>query len=193
MNNSALASGPACGRVGGVSESAEPKPHVLVVMGVSGSGKSTIAKALVDELGWDFQEGDELHPKANVEKMAAGHPLTDDDRWPWLERVKRWIDEHLDEGRSGIVTCSALKRAYRDVLRRDGVVFVLLDGSHEVLAERLAHRKNHYMPASLLDSQLADLERPDDDEVSITVDLGGSPEAKAGHIVGELEFTASEV
>ena len=153
-------------------------PLVLVVMGVSGSGKTTVAKGLAERLAWSYQEGDDLHPKANVEKMASGHPLTDDDRWPWLERVADWIDGLLDTGESGIVTCSALKRAYRDILNRHGagVGFVLLDGTKEQIEERLEKRKGHYMPPSLLDSQFATLERPDDDEPAFLVSIEGSPD-----------------
>ena len=142
----------------------------LVVMGVSGAGKTTIARRLADDLGWDFEEGDELHPAANVAKMASGEPLTDADREPWLERVAAWIDAEVAAGRQGVITCSALKRAYRDVLRRPGVVFVYLQVSRAELERRLAGRKGHYMPASLLDSQLDALEPPGDDEAALTVD-----------------------
>ena len=120
----------------------------LVLMGVSGCGKSTVAGVLAGRLGWDFGEGDDLHPPENVAKMAAGHPLTDDDRWPWLERVAQWIREHTDAGRPGIITCSALKRSYRDILRGDHVVFVYLHGTREQIATRLAARHGHYMPAA---------------------------------------------
>ena len=113
---------------------------VLVVMGVSGSGKSTVAGLLAGRLGWDFAEGDELHPASNVAKMQAGQPLTDADRGPWLESIAGWIREHTESGRPGIVTCSALKKCYRDVLRGDGVVFVFLDGSKDRISDRLASR-----------------------------------------------------
>jgi carbohydrate kinase (thermoresistant glucokinase family) len=140
-------------------------------MGVAGSGKSTLGGALAAELGWDLGEGDELHPASNIAKMAAGRPLTDADRAPWLQRVRAWIDEHLAAGTPGIVTCSALKRAYRDVLRDPHVVFVYLAGSRDVLAARLTARHGHFMPAALLDSQLADLEPPEDDERALVVDI----------------------
>src|SRR5665213_2593988 len=126
------------------------EPVALVVMGVSGCGKSTVAALLAGRLGWPFEEGDALHPHANVEKMAAGHPLTDADRAPWLQKVAAWVEEQLDAGRSGLITCSALKRAYRDVIDRrgSGVVFVYLAGSKETIAARLAARHGHFMPVS---------------------------------------------
>jgi gluconokinase len=159
---------------------------VLVLMGVSGCGKSTVAAVLHGRLGWDFEEGDELHPAANVAKMAAGHPLTDADRAPWLQRVADWIRERTSAGRDGIVTCSALKRSYRDVLRGDDVVFVLLDGTKEQIAARLAKRHGHFMPADLLDSQFADLERPGPDEHAIVVDIGPPASVQANDIVDRL-------
>ena len=161
-------------------------PTVAVVMGVSGSGKSTVGAALAARLGWDFGEGDELHPPDNVAKMAAGRPLDDADRWPWLHRVRQWIGARLDTGRSGVVSCSALRRGYRDVLRRDGVVFVYLAGSAEVLGDRLAHRSGHFMPATLLSSQLATLEPPGADERAITVPITDPPAAQVAAIVHAL-------
>ena len=152
---------------------------VLVIMGVSGGGKSTVAGLLAGRLGWDFAEGDDMHPAANIAKMAAGQPLTDDDRWPWLARVADWIREHTAAHRPGVVTCSALKRTYRDVLRGDAVVFVYLAGSRELIARRLATRHEHFMPSTLLDSQFGALEPPGPDEHAITVDISGSP----GHTV----------
>lgn len=140
-------------------------------MGVAGCGKSTVGAALAAQLGWPFQEGDLLHPPENVAKMAAGHPLTDADRRPWLDRVRTWIESHD----VGVITCSALKRSYRDVLRDEHVVFVLLTASREQLLARLTARHGHFMPASLLDSQLADLEPPAPDERAITVDAALPP------------------
>jgi gluconokinase len=160
-----------------------PPPLVLVVMGVAGAGKTTVGKLLAGELGWDYAEGDELHPAANVAKMAAGHPLTDDDRWPWLALVRAWIDERVAAGRPGVITCSALKRAYRDALRNPYVAFVHLGGSREQLAARLGARRGHFMPAALLDSQLADLEPPGPDEQAITVDFAGTPAEQAASVV----------
>ena len=135
---------------------------VIVVMGVSGSGKSTLARALAEAWNWDFQEGDELHPPAHIDKMRAGLALDDDDRRPWLERVAAWIAAELARGRDGVVTCSALRRRYRDRLRRAGagVRFVCIELPPAELERRLRLRR-HFMPASLLDSQLRTLEVPD--------------------------------
>jgi len=143
-----------------------PATTSIVVMGVSGSGKTSAAQELTRQLGWVYIEGDDLHPEANVAKMAAGIPLDDEDRWPWLREIAAVIGEHEAAGTSVVLTCSALKRAYRDLLR-DGhpsVWFAHVDVSREVLAERLAQRKGHFMPPSLLDSQLATLERLGEDE-----------------------------
>ncbi|WP_424809740.1 gluconokinase [Rhodococcus sp. 27YEA15] len=156
-------------------------------MGVSGSGKSTVGGMLAGAMGWDLQEGDDLHPQSNIDKMAAGHPLDDDDRWPWLEKIAHWIREHTDAGRPGIVTCSALKRSYRDVLRGEHVVFVHLAGSRDQIGQRLTARLDHYMPASLLDSQISTLETLEPDEQSIVVDVGGSPAAIAEIILRRVE------
>jgi carbohydrate kinase (thermoresistant glucokinase family) len=149
---------------------------VLVVMGVSGSGKTTVAKGLAERFGWPFQEGDDLHPPANVEKMAKGIPLTDDDRWPWLARVAAWIDERLANGEPGVITCSMLKRAYRDKVLREkpGVQLLYLRGDRAVIAGRMAKRKGHYMPTSLLDSQLVTLEPPGPDEDPLVVPIDGT-------------------
>ncbi len=160
-------------------------PVVLVVMGVSGCGKSTVAALLSGRLGWPFEEGDALHPQANVDKMAAGHPLDDEDRWPWLEKVADWVDGCLDAGRSGIITCSALKRSYRDAINRrgHGVEFVYLAGSPELISARLATRRGHFMPPGLLDSQFATLEEPAPDEPSIRVEVGPPAPAIADQIL----------
>ena len=158
---------------------------ILVVMGVAGSGKTTIARTLAERLGWRFQEGDALHPPANVAKMSAGTPLSDDDRWPWLHAIAAVIDTWRAEGASGIVTCSALKRAYRDILigPRTDVRLVHLAGEKALIAGRMAARKGHFMPTALLDSQFATLEPPGADENPIVVDIAAEPEA----IVRELE------
>ena len=146
---------------------------VLVLMGVSGSGKTTIAQELHRLLGWQFKEGDDLHPPANVEKMRAGHPLNDDDRKPWLAAVALWIDERLAAGEPGIITCSNLKRAYRRITVNDrkGVTLVYLKGDEALIAERIAARKHRYMPASLLRSQFETLEEPGADERALVVPL----------------------
>ena len=163
------------------------KPSILVLMGVSGSGKTTVAAILADRLGWPFQEGDELHPRQNIEKMAAGRPLTDDDRWPWLETIAEWIEQRLDAGESGLITSSALKRSYRDLIGRrgSGVVFVYLAGSEETIAARLASRRGHFMRASLA-SQFADLEEPASDEPAIRVDIVPPATEVADRIIEEL-------
>jgi len=163
-----------------------PQQPVLVIMGVSGSGKSTVAAVLAGQLGWDFAEGDEMHPDANVEKMHAGNALTDEDRWPWLETVASWITEHTMAGIPGIITCSALRRIYRDVLRGNNVVFVYLVGSKDQISRRLVARTGHYMPAALLDSQIATLEPPGPDEHGIEVDVGRNPAVVAAEIVSRL-------
>ncbi len=155
-----------------------PATTSIVVMGVSGSGKSTVAAGLVDRLGWEFAEGDDFHPPANVEKMRSGRPLDDDDRWPWLRILAAWIGEHEQEGTPVVVTCSALKRSYRDLLR-DGhpsVWFAHVTADADLLRERVEQRTGHYMPASLLQSQLATLEPLEVDEPGVTVPGTGSPE-----------------
>mgnify|MGYP002724249365 CR=1 FL=1 len=151
----------------------------LVFMGVSGCGKTTAAELAADLTGWPYAEADEFHPQANIDKMASGHPLDDDDRRPWLEAMRDWMTDRATEGTSAgtVVTCSALKRSYRDILRgaEGRVVFVHLYGEASVIEERLAHRKGHFMPASLLPSQYADLEQLQDDEDGVTVDLARTP------------------
>lgn len=163
-------------------------PAVLVLMGVAGCGKTTVAALLAGRLGWALEEGDGLHPRANVDKMSAGHALDDDDRAPWLERVADWAEARLDAGESGVITCSALKRTYRERIRRQhpGIVFVYLAGSRETIAARLAVRHDHFMPPSLLDSQFADLQPPAADEPAISVDVGPTPMAIAQTIVDRL-------
>jgi carbohydrate kinase (thermoresistant glucokinase family) len=169
--------------------SSSNSPCVVIVMGVSGCGKSTIAAMLAGRMRWEFEEGDALHPPANVAKMAAGQPLDDADRAPWLDAVAAYIDHWLENGRSGVITCSALKRRYRDVLigDRPGVRIAYLKGSRELIANRLAARQGHFMPAALLDSQLAALEEPTADEHPITVEIGARPEVIAAQIADELE------
>lgn len=153
------------------------QPHI-VVMGVSGSGKTTVATSLAERMGRPFAEADEFHPQANVEKMAAGIPLTDDDRWPWLRTVRDWMSEQAAAGRRGVITCSALRRVYRDVLREahGGVVFVQLDADPAVLLERMKRRKGHYMPPELLRSQLDTLEPLGGDENGVVVSTEGTPD-----------------
>ncbi|WP_428489911.1 gluconokinase [Rhodopila sp.] len=152
---------------------------IAVVMGVSGCGKTTIARALAEQEGWILLEGDRFHPAANIAKMEAGSPLTDDDRWPWLRAIAARQDELRAAGKSAVVACSALKRAYRDILigGRTDTVLVYLRGSKPLIAARMKARKDHFMPSGLLDSQFADLQEPSADERPIVVDIGGPVEA----------------
>lgn len=152
---------------------------ILVVMGVAGSGKTTVGEDIAAVMGWRFQEGDALHPPANVAKMAGGTPLTDADRWPWLAAIAGVMAGWRAEGVSGVVACSALKRAYRDALR-DGhadVRVLYLAGSRALIGERLSSRRGHFMPPALLDSQFATLEEPGADEDALAVDVALAPEA----------------
>ena len=160
---------------------------ILVVMGVAGTGKSTVAGMLAKHLNWELQEGDDLHPPENVAKMAAGIPLDDDDRWPWLDAIAAWIRNKTERGEPGLVTCSALKRSYRDRLRGPNVVFVFLNGSSEVIEARMARRQHHYMPLSLLHSQLATLEPPGSDENVLEVGLAGTPEEEVAEVLQALQ------
>nr|WP_242010728.1 gluconokinase [Acetobacter musti] len=164
-------------------------PRVVVVMGVSGSGKTTVSVGLHNLLGWPFKEGDSLHPPANVEKMAAGIPLTDADRWPWLDKCRAWIDACAASGTGGILSCSALKRVYRDRLRSGGtdITFLFLRVPHDILAHRLVRRKDHYMPASLLDSQLETLEMPGRDEHAVVLDVCETPAEEIAHALEALK------
>jgi ribose 5-phosphate isomerase A len=159
-------------------------PPILVIMGVSGTGKSTVARELTARLGWSFEEGDALHPEANVAKMHAGIPLTDADRQPWLERVAAWIDGQRAEKQPGIITCSALKRSYRQIIigDRPEVRLVYLRGGRDLVAEHLTGRRDHFMPASLLQSQFDALEEPDPREDPLTIDVG----PPAGQVAEEI-------
>jgi gluconokinase len=172
-----------------MSVSGPPATTTIVVMGVSGSGKSTVAASLVERLGWEFAEGDDFHPAANVEKMRAGIPLDDDDRWPWLRSLAAWIGEHEKAGRNVVVTSSALKRSYRDLLR-DGhpsVWFAHVTADAELIRDRIEHRAGHYMPASLLDSQLATLEPLADDVPGARVSSAGSPPSVVTELLAALD------
>jgi gluconokinase len=171
-----------------VSESASAPPCALIVMGVSGSGKSTIAAKLAERLDWTFEDGDRFHPASNVAKMSAGHPLTDEDRWPWLQAIGHEIDRVCEAGRHVVIACSALKRAYRDLLvhGRNDVRMVFLSGTQVLIAHRLARRKGHFMPPGLLDSQFKTLEQPTADEMPITVSIDASVDAIVDDIVRHL-------
>jgi gluconokinase len=167
-------------------------PLVLILMGVAGSGKSTTAAALSERLGWPFRDADSFHPPANVEKMSRGTPLDDEDRWPWLHAIAAWIDERLAQGEPGIVTCSALKRAYRDILLggRERVRLVFLKGEKPLIAARMATRRDHFMPLALLDSQFAALEEPTAEENPLVVSNAATPEAIVAEIVARLGLEA---
>jgi gluconokinase len=166
---------------------ARTQPPVLVIMGVSGCGKSAVAGILAGQLEW--AEGDDLHPAANVANMAAGVPLTDEDRWPWLDVISEWIADHTAAGRPGVVTCSALKRAYRDKLAGPNVVFVHLAGTKDIVEQRLAGRLNHFMPGSLLESQIDTLEPPQADENAVMILAGRAPADEAAEIIRLLDLT----
>jgi gluconokinase len=170
------------------------KPVIVVVMGVSGSGKSTVAALLAAALGCQFQEGDDLHPRENVEKMRGGNPLTDADRIPWLRKIAAEIDGWRARGECGVLTCSALKRSYRDIIigDRHDVVLVYLRGPRDLVHRRMAARHEHFMPIALLDSQFATLEEPTPDEDPIIVDIGGQPAEIAHEIVRQLEARQHE-
>lgn len=165
------------------------KPVIAVVMGVSGSGKTTVAVLLSAALGCQFQEGDDLHPAANVEKMRSGTPLTDADRLPWLQKIADELDGWRARGESGVLTCSALKRSYRDIIvgGRTDVTLVYLKGSRDLIHRRMAARHEHFMPVALLDNQFATLQEPTPDECPITVDVAGRPIDIVGEIVSQLE------
>jgi gluconokinase len=161
------------------------KPTIILVMGVSGSGKTTLGAMLAGRLGWEYADADDFHSASNVEKMRAGQPLTDEDRWPWLHRISDWIDEHLATGIPAVVTCSALKKKYRDLLRRPKVRIVYLDADLEVLTRRMAARHGHFFPAKLLESQLRELEPPTPDEDPLCVSADAAPAQTIQKIIEE--------
>ena len=167
--------------------------RIAVVMGVSGSGKTTIGRAVASRLGWSFQEGDALHPPENVTKMTAGQPLDDDDRAPWLAAIADRIDDCRRRGESAVITCSALKRGYRDMLigNRREVRLIHLTAPRELIAARIAQRRGHFMPASLLDSQFDTLEPPGPEENAITVSVDAPIEAIVDRLVAELSRTCA--
>jgi gluconokinase len=171
-----------------VTDESSRLPCALVVMGVSGSGKTTIASGLAERLHWTFEDGDKFHPKSNVEKMSAGHPLTDEDRWPWLNAIADEIERVCRAGEHAVIACSALKRRYRDILvrGRDDVRIVYLNGTRDLIAGRLAGRKNHFMPPGLLESQFKTLEAPGADENPVTVSIDAPVDAIVDDIVLKL-------
>jgi gluconokinase len=163
-------------------------PCALIVMGVSGSGKSTIGDKLAERLGWSYEDGDRFHPASNVAKMSAGQPLTDEDRWPWLRAIAEEIDRICEAGEHAVIACSALKRAYRDVLvhGRNDVRIIYLKGTQDLIASRLALRKGHFMPPGLLASQFKTLEPPGLSENPVIVSIDASVEAVVDDIVPKL-------
>jgi 6-phosphogluconolactonase len=173
---------------------AEPSgPTVIVVMGVSGAGKSTIAAMLAHRLGWTYEDADWFHPPSNIEKMHSGRPLTDEDRLPWLQGIVAWIRAMREEGGHGVIACSALKRAYRDILvdGRSDVRIVYLKGDRDLIARRFNLRAGHFMPATLLDSQFATLEEPGEDEDAIVVHIDTRPRDMVEAVVAQLGFSAT--
>jgi gluconokinase len=165
-------------------------PAVIVVMGVASSGKTSLGERLAERLDWPFRDADSFHPPANVEKMSAGTPLTDEDRKPWLAAIAAWIDDLRTTGKNGIVTCSALKKVYREVIvgGRPDVALVYLKGSRELIGQRMAARQHHFMPPALLDSQFATLEEPGTDENPLVVQVEASKDAIVEQVVRELRL-----
>ncbi|MFJ5778356.1 gluconokinase [Streptomyces sp. NPDC093094] len=161
-------------------------PHVVVVMGVAGTGKTTIGPLLAARLGVPYAEGDDFHPQTNIDRMSAGVPLDDDDRWPWLDAIGVWA--HGRAGLGGVVSSSALKRVYRDRLRAaaPGIVFVHLTGDRALIEDRMSHRTGHFMPTALLDSQFATLQPLEADEAGVAVDVRGGPEQITERAVAAL-------
>ena len=160
---------------------------IVIVLGVSGAGKTTIGKLLAKEMSWKFYEGDDFHPQANIDKMRAGVPLTDDDRRPWLESLRELIERCLAANEDAVLPCSALKRSYRKFLRvNDRVKFVYLRGSYEVVARQMQQRRGHFMNQELLQSQFATLEEPEPDEDAIVVELGRTPRVLVRDITKKL-------
>jgi gluconokinase len=166
-----------------------PAPCALIVMGVAGSGKSTIGETLAARLGWAFEDGDRFHPASNVAKMSAGQPLTDEDRWPWLRAIADEIDRLCAAGERAVVACSALRRIYRDILvhGRNDIRIIYLDGTQQLIGDRLGRRKGHFMPAGLLESQFKTLEPPTRDEHPLSVSIDASVEAIVDDILRQLK------
>jgi len=177
-----------------MSEPTPTLPLAIVLMGVSSSGKSTIGVKLSELLGWPFRDADSFHPPANIAKMSRGIPLEDGDRWPWLDAIAAWIDHELAERRSVLVSCSALKRSYRRRLVRDrrDVRLVFLQGSFELIGKRMAARRDHFMPVSLLQNQFEVLEEPSPDENALVVSVALPVERVAQIIIAELGLASQE-
>lgn len=167
-------------------------PAHLVLMGVCGCGKTTVAKVLAKQFGFELGEADDFHPAENIMKMSNGQPLTDEDRWPWLEILSDWLNREDKAGKRTVITCSALERTYRNKLQSTNapLVFVHLDGTRELLLQRLHARTDHFMPATMLDSQLNTLEPLQEDEKGFVVDIDASPEDIAKTIMEKLNAVA---
>ena len=160
---------------------------IAIIFGVSGSGKTTLGKLLAEELGWRFYEADDFHSGANIDKMKRGVPLTDEDRQPWLERLRELIKRAMAAGENAVLACSALKRAYRDRLRtNEEVKFVFLHGDYALIEKQMRQRRGHFMDPELLRSQFADLEEPQSDEHVLTIELGRIPQELVEEIKAKL-------
>jgi gluconokinase len=177
-----------------VNNETKETPCALIVMGVSGSGKSSIAERLAKRLGWRYEDGDWFHPPHNVAKMSAGQPLTDEDRWPWLKAIANEIDRVCEAGQQVVIACSALKRAYRKVLihGRNDVRMVYLKGTQDLIASRISARKDHFMPPGLLASQFKTLEPPDANEHPVTVSIDASLDAIVDDAIRQLKLTPTD-
>jgi gluconokinase len=162
---------------------------IVIVFGVSGAGKTTIGKLLAEQLCWKFYEADDFHPRANIEKMRSGRPLTDEDRWPWLKLLREQITRSLAAKENVVLACSALKRAYRERLRVNGEVkFVFLRGDYVLIERQLRRRRGHFMNAALLRSQFDDLQEPGPDEDALTIELGQNAEEVVKEIKAKLDL-----
>jgi len=171
-----------------VNNETDETPCALIVMGVSGSGKSTVAERLAKRLGWRYEDGDWFHPPSNVAKMSAGQPLTDEDRWPWLRAIADEIDRVCEAGQHVVIACSALKRAYREVLihGRTDARIVYLNGTQDLIASRISARKDHFMPPELLASQFKTLEPPDASEHPVIVSIDVSVDAIVDDVIRQI-------
>jgi len=166
---------------------------IVIVFGVSGAGKTTIGKLLAQKLGWRFYEADDFHPRANIDKMQRGIPLTDEDRWPWLESLRELIKQRLEASENAVLACSALKRAYRERLRvSDEVKLVFLHGDYALIEKQLRQRRGHFMNLELLRSQFADLEEPKPNEDVLTVESGRTPQELVKEIKGKLHLASRD-
>jgi gluconokinase len=166
---------------------------IIIIFGVSGVGKTTVGELLARELGWHFYEADDFHSPANIEKMRRGVPLTDDDRWPWLENLRELIKRCIAAGENAVLACSALKRVYRKYLRVSAEVkFVFLHGDYAVIAKQLQRRRGHFLNPALLQSQFADLEEPRLNEEALTIELGRPPQELVKEIEAKLHLASKE-